>query len=69
MGRVVVLKLVAEALEGPVGSGVLRVASLGIEVVVVTLAGRPGRYPAPDTRPRLKEPFLTGDLVLLDSLY
>jgi hypothetical protein len=69
MGRVVVLKVDAVALDGPVGSGALSVVSLGMEFVVDTLGGRPGWYGAPDVRPRLTEPFLIGDLVLLVSLY
>lgn len=67
MGRVVVAKVAALALDDPLAavcSGVLRVVSLGTEFVVETRGGRPGWYCAPDVRPRLVEPFLMGDLVL-----
>ena len=49
-------------------SGALRVVSLGTELVVETLGGRPGWKGAPDTRPRLLVPL--GDLeLLIGSLY
>lgn len=74
MGRVVVENVfaLAPALDGPLvpgRSGALRVVSFGTEFVVDTLGGRPGWYGAPETLPRLLEPFLMGDRVLLGSLF
>jgi hypothetical protein len=71
VGRVVV-KVAALALDDPLAeacSGAFRVVSLGTELVVETRGGRPGWYGAPEARPRLLEPFLIGDLVLLASVY
>jgi hypothetical protein len=62
----------APALDGPLvagRSGALSVVSCGTEFVVDTLGGRPGWNGAPEARPRLFEPFLIGDIVLLGSLY
>ena len=44
MGRVVLLKVAALALDGPLAalSGALRVVSFGTEFVVETRGGRPG---------------------------
>lgn len=72
MGRVVVVKVAALALDDPLAavcSGALRVVSFGTEFVVETLGGGPGWYGAPEARPRLLEPFLIGDLVLEGSVY
>ncbi len=65
MGKVVVVKLAAFALDGPLTtcSGALRVVTLGTELVVETLGGSPGWKGAPEARPRLCVPFiLVGDL-------
>ena len=43
--------------------------TLGIELAVEVLGGRPGWNGAPDVRPRLLDPFLVGDRALLESLY
>ncbi len=72
MGRVVVVKPAAFALDGPfddLWSGVFRVVTFGIEFVVIFLPGSPGWYGAPDARPRLLGPFLVGDLLYIASLY
>jgi hypothetical protein len=73
MGRVVVLKVAAVALDDPLGalfSGPFKEVSLGTEFVVDTLGGRPGWKGAPVERPILLEPFLIGDRDwLTGSLY
>lgn len=71
IGKVVLLKVAAFALEGPLlpaWSGAFIVVSLGTEFVVWFLGGRPGWAwwaaewaAAPEARPRLIEPFLVGD--------
>jgi len=65
MGKLVVVNVLALAEADPlVGvwySGVLKVVTVGIELVVVIRLGRPGWKCAPAARPRLLEPFLIGD--------
>ena len=59
-----VLNVAAPALDGRFGevwSGALRVVTLGTELVVWPLGGKPGWKGAPPARPRLLDPFLVGD--------
>jgi len=70
IGSVVVVNVVAPALEGPFCSGAFRVVTFGMELVVETLGGSPGWKGGPPTRPRLLDPFFVGDRELvIGSLY
>ena len=60
MGKDVVLKVAAFALEGPLLPLWSGAFTVGTEFVVEVL-GRPGWAAAPDARPRLIDPFLVGD--------
>jgi hypothetical protein len=73
MGSVVVVKIAALALEGPLEeawSGAFRVVTFGTELVVVPLGGSPGWKEETPTRPTLLVPFFVGDRELvIGSLY